>query len=84
AKAFVNPQGDSVVDYRTLPALPSDQEYQLWALEGDTRVSVGLLGTRPGVVQFRSGPSVQALAITAERAGGVTATDKPAVVSGYL
>jgi len=83
-KAFVNPRADSVVDYRNLPALPSDQEYQLWALEGQAKVSVRLLGRQPGVVTFRSGAKVQALAITAEQAGGVTASDKPAVVAGYL
>jgi anti-sigma factor RsiW len=84
AKAFVNSDGESVVDFRSLPALPADKEYQLWALEGSAKVSVRLLGARPSVAAFRSGSKVQALAITAEHAGGVERSDNPAVVSGYL
>lgn len=84
AKAFLSPLGDSVIDVRNLPPLPADKEYQLWGLVNGAKISLRLLGTRPGVVQFRAGAAVRALAITEEPAGGVATSDQPAVVTAYF
>ncbi|HUP68661.1 MAG TPA: anti-sigma factor [Acidimicrobiales bacterium] len=67
-----------------LPALPADRTYQLWAVVGDARISLGVLGRRPAVTAFKAVADVRALAITDEPAGGVTSTDKPPVVLGWV
>lgn len=67
-----------------LPALPADRTYQLWAVVGDARISLGVLGRRPAVTAFKAVADVRALAITDESAGGVTSTDKPPVVLGWV
>lgn len=67
-----------------LPDLPADQTYQLWALVGDTRISLGVLGRESAVSAFRATTEVRALAITIEAAGGVSTTEKPPVVMGWV
>lgn len=67
-----------------LPTLPADRTYQLWAVVGDARISLGILGRRPAVTAFRATADVRALAITDEVAGGVTSTEKPPVVLGWV
>lgn len=67
-----------------LPSLPADRTYQLWAVVGDARISRGILGRRPTVTAFKAAADVRALAITDEVAGGVTSTDKPPVVLGWV
>lgn len=67
-----------------LPTLPADRTYQLWALVGDDRISLGILGREPAVTAFKAAAEVRALAVTDERAGGVTTTDKPPVVLGWV
>ncbi len=70
--------GAALLDVTGLPALRSDQTYQLWALAGQTPRSLGVLpdatAGKPQVVaaQTQSGETV--VAITAEPAGG---SEKP-------
>jgi hypothetical protein len=67
-----------------LPALPATQTYQLWAVVGTQKISMGLLGPRPDqVVAFHaSAPAIDALAITSEHAGGVIQSTHTPVVAG--
>ena len=59
-------------------SLPDDRTYQLWAIVGDTPVSLGLLGPDPTVLVFRAVPRATVLAVTDERAGGAPRpTGKP-------
>jgi anti-sigma-K factor RskA len=75
------PDGQAYILQSALPALGAGQTYQLWGLVGGrTKVSLGLLGRQPTTTAFRLDPSrVSLLAVTAEPAGGVATTDKPAV-----
>jgi len=69
-----------------LPTLPASQTYQLWALIGTQKISMGVLGPHPAqVVAFQaSAPGIDALAITAEHAGGVVAsTHAPVAVGSF-
>jgi hypothetical protein len=69
----------------SLPPLPSSETYQLWAVTGSRAVSVGLLGSRPAVATFElSGPRMDTLAITAEKAGGAAQPTRSATVTGNL
>lgn len=83
-EAVVLPDGAGYLLRPNLPDLPSDQTYQLWALVGDARISLGVLGREASVTAFRAATDVRALAITVEAAGGVTTTDKPPVVMGWV
>ncbi len=67
-----------------LPTLGADRTYQVWAIVGDDRISLGILGRRPGVTAFKAAADVRALAVTDETAGGVISTEKPPVVLGWV
>lgn len=74
--------GYLVVD--ELPALADDQTYQLWGVNGDEVFSLGLLGSSPDAAAFPAVGGLDALAITAEVAGGVAVSDHAPVVSGAV
>jgi hypothetical protein len=85
AKAALLPDGTGFLLADDLPALPNDRTYQLWALANGQKVSAGVLGARPQVLAFRYAPSgLSGFAVTAEQAGGVTATQNSPVVLGTL
>ena len=69
-----------------LPTLSSTQTYQLWGVIGGATISLGLLGSEPGVVPFSvaGGATVDAFAITAEHAGGVVHSVHQPVVAGEV
>lgn len=54
-----------------LTALPDDRTYQLWGVEGEQVISLGVLGHEPSTVAFHSDGIVDAFVLTDERAGGV-------------
>jgi anti-sigma factor RsiW len=81
---FVAGGGDSVFDGRGLPALPTDREYQLWAIRGGVAVSLRLLGSRPELAELRIGPDDDELAVPDEPAGGVVVPGPDVVVSGAV
>jgi len=85
AKAVVRDNGEAYLVGNNLPKLPEDQTYQLWAVTGGQTVSVGVLGSDPGVSAFKvSGQNVSLLALTAEQAGGVATSTKTPIVRGLL
>ncbi len=68
-----------------LPTLAGAHTYQLWAIVGDQKISLGVLGAAPGVVAFRaSTPGMSALAITAEPSGGSIQPTGAPVVAGQV
>ncbi|HTJ74197.1 MAG TPA: anti-sigma factor [Acidimicrobiales bacterium] len=83
AQAVVLPDGTGYLVRSNLPALAKERTYQLWAIEGTSRISIGVLGPEPGIVPFKmDAAAVSALAITDETAGGVTSTSRDPVVVG--
>lgn len=85
-QAVVRGNGDAYLVGNNLPPLPEGRTYQLWALLGDDRaVSVGVLGSSPGVSAFKiAGDDVTVLALTAEQEGGVAAPTAAPVVKGTV
>lgn len=83
--AVILPGGQGYLYDSRLAPLSSAQTYQLWGVVGDQRISYGVLGSAPAnVVPFRASSGVQALAVTAEVAGGVvTSTHRPVAV-GFM
>lgn len=85
ADAVVLPDGTGYLVRSNLPALAKERTYQLWAIEGTARISVGVLGPAPAVVPFKMDPNAaSALAITDEVAGGVISTTRDPVVVGKV
>jgi hypothetical protein len=84
AQAVVLPDGTGYVVKDNLPALGPARTYQLWAVVGDSKISVGVLGPDPGPSGFKAAGDVSALAITQERAGGVVSSDQTPVVVGSV
>ena len=72
AQVVVVPSGQGYLVSSELPRLGRDQTYQLWAIEGNQPISLGLLGTSPRQVAFTMAGSSRPshLSITAEPAGG--------------
>lgn len=84
ADAALLPDGQAYLIARSLPALSAGETYQLWAVVGDQKISVGVLGNKPSVTAFHYNAEPSVLAITAEKAGGVVASEKQAVVVGFV
>ena len=57
-----------------MPALPSNETYQLWGVVAGKPVSIGIMGSHPREVAFTlaSSPAPSALAVTVEPAAGAT------------
>lgn len=84
AQAVVLPDGTGYVVKDNLPALGPARTYQLWAVVGDSKISVGVLGPDPGPSGFKAAGDVSALAITQEQAGGVVASNQTPIAVGQL
>jgi hypothetical protein len=80
----VLPDGTGYVVKDNLPALGPARTYQLWAVVGGSKISVGVLGPDPGPSGFKAAGDVSALAITQEPAGGVVASDQSPIALGHL
>jgi hypothetical protein len=84
AQAVLLPDGTGYLFDTNLPELSVDRTYQLWAVVGADRISVGVLGSKPGVAAFKAPRQMSALAITSEAAGGVVETQNQPLVVGKI
>ncbi len=82
AEAVVLTDGAGYLVRSNLPTLPADRTYQLWALVGTSRISVGVLGSELRISSFKMDGDVWALAITDEAAGGVESSKRNPIVLG--
>jgi hypothetical protein len=84
AEFVVRADGQGYLVRSSMPALPSDETYQLWAIVSGQPISVGLLGDHPAQASFTLASAAPAseLAVTVEPAGGVTTPDRRPVASG--
>lgn len=83
--AVILPSGQGYLYDPRLNPLDPGHTYQLWGVVGDERISYGIIGSSPAsVVPFRAGTGVQALAVTAEVAGGVVTSTQAPVVAGTV
>jgi hypothetical protein len=73
ATAVVAPDGNGFLVPHTLASLPPDRTYQLWHIDAQGPVSIGVMGNQPGVSAFHVQGPINTLALTDERAGGVAA-----------
>jgi anti-sigma factor RsiW len=82
--AVVDQDGHGYLLASTLPALSSDQTYQLWGVLDGEVISLGVLGNRPEIESFSSTPELTTLVLTIEDAGGVVSSTQPAAFAGEL
>lgn len=80
-RGAVTDDGTGYLRAGELPELDDDRTYQLWGGAGDQLVSLGVLGSEPGIVSFPASP-YELFAITEEAAPGVVASENPPVVAG--
>lgn len=83
AEVVVQPSGPAFLFNQGLPALPSGQTYQLWAMIDGQPISVGVLGAHPATVAFSldAAATTKAFAVTVEPAGGSVAPTRAPVAS---
>lgn len=84
AQAVLRTDGRGYLLASALPKLPAELTYQLWAVYGERKVSLGVLGRDPGAVAFQVDTAPVALAVTAEQEGGVEQPTRNPVVLGFL
>jgi anti-sigma-K factor RskA len=86
AQVVVLPSGQGYVLSSSLPALDKGRTYQLWAIEGNQPISLGLLGSTPGRAAFTMAGSTRPshLSITAEPAGGSVFPTGPILATGTV
>lgn len=86
ADLVILPDGTAYLVESTLPPLPANQTYQLWGMVSGQAVSLGLLGSHPGVEAFSLDPDapLRQFAVTAEPAGGVVISNHAPVAEGTV
>jgi anti-sigma-K factor RskA len=83
--AVILPGGDGYLYSPKLSPLPPSETYQLWGVVGQQTISYGLIGSAPAAVtSFRAGSGVDALAVTAEEAGGAVTSSHAPIVAGSI
>jgi anti-sigma factor RsiW len=80
----VDPQGHAFLMAGVLPTLDAEHTYQLWAAEGDTMISLGLLGHDPTMAVVGVDPAVTVLALTVEPVGGSPGPTSDPMAQGTL
>lgn len=81
----IGPRGEAYWVQSSLPELPADKTYQVWALVGGKVVSLGLLGTDPhAYAQLRIGKGTKELMVTAEPQGGTVQPTSSVVLEASL
>jgi hypothetical protein len=86
ARFVILPDGRGYLVKSNMPALPSDETYQLWGIVKGSPVSIGVMGSSPSQVTFTlsSTPGPSELAVTVQKSGGSLIPAKQFVGSGQV
>ena len=86
AQVVVVPSGQGYLVSSELPPLGAGRTYQLWAIEGNRPISLGLLGGAPRQAAFTMAGSTRPshLSITAEPSGGSVLPTGPIIATGTV
>lgn len=84
ADAVVMADGTGYLIDRGAPSLPPGRTYQLWAVAGGQKLSLGVPGREVDVLTFRVPEATDALALTVEQAPGVVISQNQAVAYGLV
>lgn len=80
AQVVLDESGNGYILGEGLQPLPKEQTYQLWSLDGEAPVSIGVLGPHPVVAVFAAS-GVTTLALSVEPAGGGASPTLPPVAT---
>jgi anti-sigma-K factor RskA len=83
AEVVLLPDGTGYLVDDRLAALPSDRTWQLWAIVDGQAISMGVLGSDPGVASFQAVGEPSAFALSNEARGGAPQPSPP-LYSGEL
>lgn len=83
-RAVVTAEGQGYLLAGALPDAGDGATYQLWGLDGERAVSLGVLGRDPRIVPFHVEAPVDALAVTDEPEGGSDRPTSDPLVVGTL
>jgi anti-sigma factor RsiW len=85
ATVVVLPDGTGFVQAVNLPPLPDGRTYQLWGIEGDRVISLGVLGGSPTISPVSTGGvAFTTYALTEEDPGGVPVSSNDPVALGSV
>ena len=84
ADAVVLADGTGYLIDKGAPSLPDGRTYQLWAVTGGQKLSLGVPGRDLDVLTFRVPDATDALALTVEQAPGVVISQNQAVGYGLV
>ncbi len=84
ADAVVLADGTGYLIDKGAPSLPDGRTYQLWAVAGGQKLSLGVPGRDLDVLTFRVPDATDALALTVEQAPGVVISQNQAVGYGLV
>ncbi len=84
ADAVVLADGTGYLIDQGAPSLPPGRTYQLWAVTGGQKLSLGVPGRDVDVLTFRVPEATDALALTVEQAPGVVISQNQAVGYGLV
>ena len=85
ATVVVLPDGTGFVLGDPLPELPDGRTYQLWGIEGERVISLGVRGSAPTVAAFPTGGvGFTTYALTEEDPGGVPQSSNPPAAVGTV
>jgi anti-sigma-K factor RskA len=76
-EAIIDQDGHGYLLGAALPALGTEQTYQLWGVIDGQVISLGVLGRNPEIEPFSAGAAVSQLVVTVEPAGGVVSNGNP-------
>ncbi len=84
ADAVILASGDGYLLDKGAPGLPEDRTYQLWAVTGGQKLSLGMPGRDIDVLAFKVPKDTDALALTVEQAPGAVTPQNQAVGFGLV
>jgi len=84
ADAVVTADGTGYLIDKGAPSLPAGRTYQLWAVTGGQKISLGVPGRDVDVLAFRVPEATDALALTVEDSPGVVISKNQAVGYGLV
>lgn len=84
ADAVILDNGNGYLLNKGAPSLPADRTYQLWAVTGGQKLSLGLPGSAIDVLTFKVPEATDALALTVEQAPGAVTPKNQAVGYGLV
>lgn len=83
AMIVITPDGRGYVYDSSLPALPKDRTYQLWAVVNNTAISTAVFSSSTATPFAANGP-ITAFAITEEPTGGVVHSANNPIIAGNV